>query len=103
MPRSARAREAAESVPLCVDCVAQEGLCAPHRPHVLPQLKEPSWYRDAHSGREDERQKRRPPRDKTELRNEARRERRATRAARRLGRALDGQFTRSRPRRAAAA
>lgn len=35
----------------CPPCLKHEGLCVGHAPHVLPQLKEPSWYRDAHSGK----------------------------------------------------
>lgn len=34
----------------CADCVNQSGLCQKHKRSVLPQLKEPHWYRLAHSG-----------------------------------------------------
>lgn len=69
MPHSTRARDgfsnaliaamaaaaAGEKEP-CPECLEHEGLCLAHRPHVLPQLKEPSWYRDAHSGKWIERE-----------------------------------------------
>lgn len=41
---------AAAAVPLCQPCVDDAGLCVSHVRDVTPQLKEPAWYRDAHSG-----------------------------------------------------
>jgi hypothetical protein len=41
---------ASEDGEVCTACVRASGLCQRHAKGVLPQLKEPSWYRDAHSG-----------------------------------------------------
>lgn len=106
MPRSVPARAAAEEVPLCPKCITHEGLCHAHEPHVLPQLKEPGWYRDAHSGKyyETGKDQKLSPEGQRIADRKARKaaKRVAKPVARRLGRALRGEFTRSRPRRAVA-
>lgn len=80
---------AAASVPLCSDCIVNEGLCIAHIPHVCPQLKEPSWYRDAHAGMYHEVRK-----DLSEQDTATKKARR--RNERRLIRAQGGEFTRTR-------
>lgn len=35
---------------VCKNCVEQQGLCRRHEKAILPQLAEPFWYRQAHSG-----------------------------------------------------
>lgn len=106
MSRIVPAREAAEEVALCPKCVTHEGLCHAHEPHVLPQLKEPGWYRDAHSGKYYETGKHQKLSREGQLVKERKERKAAKRAAKpvakRLGRALRGEFTRSRPRRAVA-
>ncbi len=41
--------------PICIKCTQSNGLCVRHVPHVCPQLKQPSWHRDAHEGDRDAR------------------------------------------------
>lgn len=89
--RSARAEMAAAEVPLCPECPQHAGLCASCGRTVLPQLKQPSWYRDAHRGAlhaVGAEAARTPEGDKV-------RRRKAARARTRLLRALRGEHTRS--------
>lgn len=98
MPTSTRAREAAEEVPLCPECLEHEGLCHSVKCRsVLPQLKEPGWYRDVHSGRWIELGKKTAPASPAAERAKRRNERKVAR----LSRAIGGQFTRTRRRAAA--
>lgn len=83
--------------PVCAQCIERDGLCVAHAPAVLPQLKQPGWYRHAHSGMYHETGKAQleqsPAAKKAERRN--------VRKKSRLERALAGEFTPVRPRAAA--
>lgn len=36
--------------PECDRCARSQGLCSRHKRGILPQLAQPFWYRQAHSG-----------------------------------------------------
>lgn len=104
MIRSLPAAQAAAEVPLCPSCLLpeHEGLCFACAPSVLPQVKHPSWHRDAHSGRWLERETKNdamptdPDVARVKRRNERKRAKRQS-AVERFTIAMRGGFTASRP------
>jgi hypothetical protein len=83
----------AAEVPICPSCLSAEGLCIGCGRAVLPQLKQPSWYREAHSGIYA---KNRRKAEDAELTAEAHRvkARKERKRNRRFLRALSGEHTR---------
>lgn len=67
--------ESVQEEAVCISCLEQSGLCHRHARHVCPQLKEPSWHRDAHSGMYYETGKHIPVQDKATKRLIARKAR----------------------------
>lgn len=96
-------RRVSEPDALCAACVEQLGLCARHAPGVLPQLKQPSWYRlvgEAHYAPKATPES--PAARKVRERKERKRARKRAIAAHRLLEAVAGRFSRSSPAREAA-